>query len=122
MVQAPPLFIQEKVHPKVLIDDLLLRRSKAGEQSADDQLDLFADFNGLPDEDARTEFYRHDVQGASNVTMRKPKLLQSEKAATAGKRATYAPAGSPQGTDGGMITRGRQQRIGLAYLYFLYFG
>ena len=37
VVQAPPLFIQEKVHPKVLIDDLL-RRSKAGEQSADDQL------------------------------------------------------------------------------------
>ena len=24
-VQAPPLFIQEKVHPKVLIDDLLRR-------------------------------------------------------------------------------------------------
>ena len=26
VVQAPPLFIQEKVHPKVLIDDLLRRR------------------------------------------------------------------------------------------------
>ena len=33
VVQAPPLFIQEKVHPKVLIDDLL-RRSKEGEQAA----------------------------------------------------------------------------------------
>src|SRR5947207_3693356 len=29
VVQAPPLYIQEKVHPKVLIDDLL-RQSKAG--------------------------------------------------------------------------------------------
>jgi hypothetical protein len=28
VVQAPPLYIQEKVHPKVLIDDLL-RRSEA---------------------------------------------------------------------------------------------
>jgi adenine-specific DNA-methyltransferase len=28
IVQAPPLYIQEKVHPKVLIDDLL-RQSKA---------------------------------------------------------------------------------------------
>ena len=54
VVQAPPLFIQEKVHPKVLIDDLL-RRSKAGEQPADGQIDLFADFNGLPDDNARTE-------------------------------------------------------------------
>src|SRR3954453_12172053 len=25
VVQAPPLFIQEKVHPKVLVDDLLRR-------------------------------------------------------------------------------------------------
>jgi hypothetical protein len=32
------LFIEEKVHPKVLIDDLLRRSSKAGEQSADDQV------------------------------------------------------------------------------------
>ena len=26
MVQAPPIYIQEKVHPKVLIDDLARRR------------------------------------------------------------------------------------------------
>src|SRR5215468_3844612 len=49
VVHAPPLYIQEKVHPKVLIDDLL-RRSAAGRQAAEEQYDLFADFNGLPDE------------------------------------------------------------------------
>src|SRR5881397_2085825 len=32
VVQAPPLYIQEKVHPKVLIDDLL-RQSKAAAPS-----------------------------------------------------------------------------------------
>ena len=68
VVQAPPLFIQEKVHPKVLIDDLL-RRSKAGEQSAADQLDLFADFNGLPDDNARTEFYRHDANWSNRMIL-----------------------------------------------------
>ena len=68
VVQAPPLFIQEKVHPKVLIDDLL-RRSKAGDQSADDQLDLFADFNGLPDDNARTEFYRHDANWSNRMIL-----------------------------------------------------
>ncbi len=68
VVQAPPLFIQEKVHPKVLIDDLL-RRSKAGEQAAADQLDLFADFNGLPDDNARTEFYRHDANWSNRMIL-----------------------------------------------------
>src|SRR5919206_3553848 len=45
VVQAPPLYIQEKVHPKALIDDLL-RQSK-GTKSTDSgsQIDLFADFN-----------------------------------------------------------------------------
>ena len=62
VVQAPPLFIQEKVHPKVLIDDLL-RRTQAQQRQAEEAqapvlfADLYADFNGLPDDDARTEFY-----------------------------------------------------------------
>ncbi len=60
VVQAPPLYIQEKVHPKVLVDDLL-RRTEADEKAADPQTDLFAEFNGLPDESATTEFYKHDA-------------------------------------------------------------
>ena len=68
VVQAPPLFIQEKVHPKALIDDLL-RRSKANERAADEQIDLFADFNGLPDGDARTEFYRHDANWSNRMIL-----------------------------------------------------
>jgi adenine-specific DNA-methyltransferase len=59
VVHAPPVYIQEKVHPKVLIDDLR-RRTEAGTNSEDTQPDLFADFNGLPDDNAKTEFYQHD--------------------------------------------------------------
>ena len=51
VVPAPPLFIQEKVKPKVLIDDLL-RRSKEDQAATEPQVDLFADFNGLPDDNA----------------------------------------------------------------------
>src|SRR6266403_5428553 len=47
VVHAPPLYIQEKVHPKVLIDDLL-RETKERKHDADPQLDLFSDFNGIP--------------------------------------------------------------------------
>ena len=73
VVQAPPLFIQEKVHPKVLIDDLV-RRSKyaeaeraAGEKGF--QPDLFADFNGLPNAEARTEFYQHDANWSNRMIL-----------------------------------------------------
>lgn len=68
VVHAPPLYIQEKVQPKVLIDDLL-RRTKADEKAADEQPDLFADFNGLPDDDAKTEFYRHDAHWSNRMIL-----------------------------------------------------
>jgi len=68
VVQAPPLFIQEKVHPKVLIDDLLRRTQQQDKQVAP-QLDLFADFNGLPNESARTEFYQHDANWSNRMIL-----------------------------------------------------
>ena len=69
VVPAPPLFIQEKVHPKALIDDLL-RQSRASEDADDDQIpDLFADFNGLPEDDAKTEFYQHDANWSNRMIL-----------------------------------------------------
>ncbi|WP_419634237.1 DNA methyltransferase, partial [Thiolapillus sp.] len=68
VVHAPPLYIQEKVHPKVLIDDLL-RRTEADEVAADPQVDLFADFNGVPDEGAKTEFYQHDANWTNRMIL-----------------------------------------------------
>jgi len=68
VVHVPPLYIQEKVHPKVLIDDLL-RRSKADEKAAAPQFDLFADFNGLSNESAKTEFYQHDAHWANRMIL-----------------------------------------------------
>ena len=73
VVQAPPLYIQEKVHPKVLIDDLR-RRSEDRRRDREDaagetQPDLFADFNGLPDEGARTEFYQHDANWSNRMIL-----------------------------------------------------
>ena len=59
VVNVPPLYIQEKVHPKALIADLM-RQSQKGRQDAGVQLDMFADFNGLPEGADRTDFYQHD--------------------------------------------------------------
>src|SRR5438270_9378858 len=68
VVHAPPLYIQEKLHPKVLIDDLL-RRTQSEDQSTSPQTDLFADFNGLPDEQAKTEFYQHDANWSNRMIL-----------------------------------------------------
>lgn len=73
VVHAPPLYIQEKVHPKVLIDDLKRQTEAAAaakEQGAIGETpDLFADFNGLPSEDAKTEFYQHDSHWANRMIL-----------------------------------------------------
>jgi len=58
VVNAPPLYIQEKVHPKAIIDDLK-RRTTSTRQQSTDAPDLFADFNGIADPEARAEFYQH---------------------------------------------------------------
>ena len=68
VVAAPPLFIQEKVKPKVLIDDLV-RRSKEDQAADEPQVDLFGDFNGLPDDNARTEFYQHDAKWSNRMIL-----------------------------------------------------
>ena len=69
VVQAPPLFIQEKVHPKVLIDDLRQRSKETGDGESSLQTDLFADFNGLPNADAQTEFYQHDANWSNRMIL-----------------------------------------------------
>lgn len=56
LVKAPPLYIQERVHPKALIDDLKRASKQANNEP---QLNLFADFNGLPEGAEKTEFYAH---------------------------------------------------------------
>ena len=69
VVYAPPLFIQEKVHPKVLIDDLRQRSKETGDSESNGQTDLFADFNGLPNSDAQTEFYQHDANWSNRMIL-----------------------------------------------------
>ena len=75
---APPLYIQEKVQPKALIDDL--RRSsewrvKSGEPGAGEAhaqgsfADLFSDFNGLPEGADRTDFYQHEANWSNRMIL-----------------------------------------------------
>ena len=83
VVNAPPLYIQERVHPKALIDDLVrisVQRPVAGGQGSvaggqeeegyqSSFADFFADFNGLPSAAATTEFYRHDANWSNRMVL-----------------------------------------------------
>src|SRR5436309_10065021 len=69
VVHAPPLYIQEKVHPKVLIDDLLKQTRERREHEVGAQPDLFADFNGIPRGVDKTEFYRHEQNWSNRMIL-----------------------------------------------------
>ncbi len=58
-VAAPPIYIQEKIHPRALIENLR-KQTEQRKTSTASQTDWFHDFNGLDDPEAKTEFYAHD--------------------------------------------------------------
>jgi adenine-specific DNA-methyltransferase len=72
IVRAAPLYIQEKVHPKALIDDLKRgseERAKRGAPPVAQQSSLFADFNGIPEGVDKTEFYQHEQNWSNRLIL-----------------------------------------------------
>ncbi|HUQ47257.1 MAG TPA: site-specific DNA-methyltransferase [Gemmatimonadaceae bacterium] len=69
VVNAPPLYIQEKVHPKALIDDLLRQTREDRHESGLMEADLFSDFNGIPKGVDKTEFYQHDQNWSNRMIL-----------------------------------------------------
>ncbi len=62
VVHAPPLYIQEKVHPKALIDDLLRADTRAsrGTRRSSSISSPISTASGAATR--RTEFYQHDAE------------------------------------------------------------
>jgi adenine-specific DNA-methyltransferase len=69
VVNAPPLYIQEKVHPKALINDLVRETRERKHESGEIAADLFADFNGIPKGADKTEFYQHDQNWSNRMIL-----------------------------------------------------
>lgn len=69
VVHAPPLYIQEKVHPKALIDELLRESKEREHEQGQITADLFADFNGIPKDADKTEFYQHDQNWTNRMIL-----------------------------------------------------
>ena len=68
-VPVVPVYIQEKIHPQAIVDDIR-RTAKEGQPG---QADLFSDFNGIKFEDL-IDFYHHE-QNWSNRMMLGDSLL-----------------------------------------------
>lgn len=62
-VDVVPIYIQEKIHPRALIADLM----SGGDREP--QFDMFADFNGIADFDKRLEFYAHDQHWSNRMIL-----------------------------------------------------
>ncbi len=62
---APPLYIQEKIDPRVLVENLR-KTARAGE--AEPELTLFNTFDGLDGLDA-VDFYRHDANWSNRMIL-----------------------------------------------------
>lgn len=69
IVYAQPLYIQEKVHPKALIDDLLRTTKEQEYEAGMTTPDLFSDFNGIPKGVDKTEFYQHDQNWSNRMIL-----------------------------------------------------
>lgn len=67
-VQAPPLYIQEKVHPRALVQELI-RETRAARPQPQEQLSLFADFNGIAPDVDKTDFYQHDQNWTNRMIL-----------------------------------------------------
>jgi adenine-specific DNA-methyltransferase len=63
-VPAVPIYIQEKIHPHAIIEDVRAQAKKG----RGDQLDFFADFNGIEFEDL-IEFYQHEANWSNRMIL-----------------------------------------------------
>jgi adenine-specific DNA-methyltransferase len=100
VVHAPPVYIQEKIHPKVLIDDLRRQTEQAAAghaaQQAGAMVDMFADFNGLLDSADKTDFYQHDAHWSNRMILGDSLQVMASLAEREGLRGQRAVAGPVQ--------------------------
>jgi adenine-specific DNA-methyltransferase len=67
-VAAPPIYRQEHIHPRQLIENLKRETQKRRGSEPGAQIDFFHDFNGL-DPESRTEFYAHDANWQNRMIL-----------------------------------------------------
>jgi len=115
-VPVVPIYIQEKIHPQAIIDSL--PRIK---KPADNQIDLFGDFNGLPaDFDQRVDFYQHEGHWSNRLILGDSLLVMTSLAEKEGLKGSVQtiyfdpPYGIEFGSNWQVSTRKRDVKDGKA--------
>ncbi len=114
-VPVVPIYIQEKIHPQALIENLR-DTAKAGEREP--ELLLFDDFNGIDDFDRKVDFYKHDQHWSNRMILGDSLVVMTslaEKEGLKGKVQTIyfdPPYGIKFGSNWQVSTRKREVRDG----------
>lgn len=124
-VPAVPVYIQEKIHPQVLIEDLrrtyppLSPLDKGGQRGVPDQTNLFADFNGIEFEDL-IDFYQHEQNWSNRMILGDSLLVMNSLAEKEGLKGRVQmiyfdpPYGIKFGSNWQVSTRKRDIKDGKA--------
>jgi adenine-specific DNA-methyltransferase len=116
-VPVVPVYIQEKIHPQALVENLR-DTAKAGE--LEPELTLFDDFNGIEDFARKVDFYCHDQHWSNRMILGDSLLVMTslaEKEGLKGKVQTIyfdPPYGIRFGSNWQVSTRKRDVKDGKA--------
>lgn len=80
-VLAVPIYIQEKIHPQVIVENLRAESRKDAPQ----QVDLFGDFNGIQFEEL-IDFYKHESNWTNRLILGDSLLVMTSLAEKEGMR------------------------------------
>lgn len=124
-VPVVPIYIQEKIHPQAIIEDLRDHPASKGDAVAEPdatyQPDLFGDFNGLPEEfDQRVDFYQHEANWQNRMILGDSLLVMNSLAEKEGLKGKVQmiyidpPYGIKFGSNWQVSTRKRDVKDGRA--------
>jgi adenine-specific DNA-methyltransferase len=114
-VAAVPVYIQEKIHPQAIVEEVRAQAKK----DQPEQLALFADFDGLEFEDL-IEFYQHEQNWTNRMILGDSLLVMTSLAEKEGLKGQVQmiyidpPYGIKFGSNWQVSTRRRQVRDGRA--------
>ncbi len=115
-VPAVPIYIQEKIHPQAIIENV---RAEAKKEKPDAQIEMFSDFNGIAFEDL-VDFYRHEQNWANRMILGDSLLVMTSLAEKEGLKGKVQmiyfdpPYGIKFGSNWQVSTRKRDVKDGKA--------
>ncbi len=114
-VPVVPVYIQEKVHPRAIVEDV--RRQARAAQAPEMQLDLFGDFNNIAFEDL-VDFYHHEQNWTNRMVLGDSLLVMTSLAEKEGLKGKVQmiymdpPYGIKFGSNWQVSTRKRDVKDG----------